>query len=378
LQQLKYLHLLRQGNFSYDFWTEPSRIGSDVDIRVSPEQRELLVQELSGVGIVPHVWIKNVQDLMNEERPVGEPEDFFDAYHTYDEVVAWVHLMASTYPTMATAIDIGKSYQGRSQWALKISSPKSGNRPALWLDANIHAREWITCATVTFMAQKLLEDYGKVGEVTLILDNLDIYVLPLTNVDGYAYTWTNDRMWRKTRRPNTGSTCVGTDPNRNWDFHWREAGVSTSPCSDIFCGPHAFSEACALNVANFLTLIKASSTLVGYISFHSYSQLWMTPWGYTDALPKDYGVQNALSAASVAALTKVFGTQYVYGPISTTIYPASGNSVDWVYGVLAVIQSATPELRDKGQYGFLLPAREIKPSGEETYAALKVYARALF
>lgn len=226
------------------------------------------------------------------------------------------------------------------------------------------------------MAQKLLEDYGKVEEVTLILDNLDIYVLPITNVDGYSYTWTNDRMWRKTRRPNAGSTCVGTDPNRNWDFHWRGEGISTNPCSDIYCGPNANSEACVVNVAKFLETNKAS--LIGYISFHSYSQLWMTPWGWTDARPRDYGIQNAMSAATVAALTKVYGTQYVYGPISTTIYPASGNSVDWVYGVLGVIQSSTPELRDKGQYGFLLPPREIKPSGEETYAALKTYARALF
>jgi len=117
--------------------------------------------------------------------------------------------------------------------------------------------------------------------------------------------------------------------------------------------------------------------LKGYIAFHAYSQLWMTPWGYTVARPTDYAAQNALSRACVTALTAVHGTQFVYGPIATTIYVASGSSVDWAYGILRVVYSATPELRDLGKYGFLLPPDQIIPSGEETFAALLVYAKTL-
>eukprot|EP01126_Amoeba_proteus_P062339 TRINITY_DN845_c0_g1_i2.p1 TRINITY_DN845_c0_g1~~TRINITY_DN845_c0_g1_i2.p1 ORF type:complete len:227 (+),score=46.01 TRINITY_DN845_c0_g1_i2:702-1382(+) len=224
------------------------------------------------------------------------------------------------------------------------------------------------------MATQFLSDYGKVPEVTRILDSVELIVLPVFNVDGYEYTFTGDRMWRKTRTPNQDSDCIGTDPNRNWDNHWCEAGADSDPCSESYCGSSAFSEPCVANVAKYL---QSLPNLKAYINFHSYSQLWMSPWGYTSQLPKDYTVQNDLSAAAVNALTAVYGTQYQYGPIATTIYPASGSSADWTYAALNAIYSYGVELRDTGDYGFLLPPDQIVPSGIETYEAVKVVAEQL-
>jgi len=221
------------------------------------------------------------------------------------------------------------------------------------------------------MLGHILSDYATDPAVAKLVDSLEIYVLPIFNTDGYAYTWNGDRMWRKTRRPNAGSTCVGTDPNRNWDFQWNGAGVSRNPCSEAYNGPAAFSE---IEVKTVALYVKNAGNIQGYIDFHSYSQLWMSPWGYTDALPKDYTAQNSLSAKCVSALRAVHGTQFAYGPISTTIYPASGSSADYTYGAGNVLYSYGVELRDTGQYGFLLPPSQIVPSGEETYAALKVWA----
>jgi hypothetical protein len=121
----------------------------------------------------------------------------------------------------------------------------------------------------------------------------------------------------------------------------------------------------------------------------------MSPWGYTDALPADYAdqvsspptpppphptltmyavvypcVQNALSAAAVKAIKSSSGLDYGYGPIATTIYPASGSSADYTYGVCGVKYSYGVELRDTGKYGFLLPPDQIVPSGQEIYAAV--------
>ena len=163
------------------------------------------------------------------------------------------------------------------------------------------------------------------------------------------------------------SACIGTDPNRNWNFHWGEAGASPQPCSDSYQGPSPASEVEVQIIQSYLC--GMGSNLVGYINFHAYSQLWMSPWGYTSAKPVDYPAQNGLSAAAVAALQSVYGTVYGYGTISNTIYPASGSSADYTYGVCGVKYSYGVELRDTGEFGFLLPAKEIIPSGEETYAA---------
>jgi carboxypeptidase A4 len=67
-----------------------------------------------------------------------------------------------------------------------------------------------------------------------VLDSHDIYVMPSMNPDGYEYTRNYDRMWRKTRSKNPGTTCRGADPNRNWGYRWGEKGASTNPCSEIY------------------------------------------------------------------------------------------------------------------------------------------------
>jgi murein tripeptide amidase MpaA len=221
---------------------------------------------------------------------------------------------------------------------------------------------------MSYIADFLLNGYGTESDATYLLDTYDVIVCPILNVDGYDYTWTTDRMWRKTLSPNANSPCNGTDPNRNWNDHWGTAGSSPMACSDSYEGPEAASEIEVQNVQNYLYSIK--DKLVGYVNFHSYSQMWMSPWGWTDDLPPDYEVQNGLSEAAVAAIKATHGKTYEYGPIATTIYPASGSSADYTYDVCGVKYSYGVELRDTGEFGFLLPPAEIVPSGEEIWAAI--------
>jgi len=224
----------------------------------------------------------------------------------------------------------------------------------------------ISPATVLFMMDKLLTDPNNDYYLSL----LEIYVLPVFNIDGYVYTWNNDRMWRKTRRVNPGSTCVGTDPNRNWEVGYGGAGSSTNPCSETFRGTNYFSEVEVKNVADFLA---GNPRFVGYLNFHSYSQYWLSPWGYTATQPDDYNMQVELSYDCITALRQPYGTVYRYGTTYLILYPASGFSSDHTYGKLGIIYSYAPELRDTGQYGFTLPPAQIVPSGEETFLALEVW-----
>jgi len=313
--------------------------------------------------------ISDVQPLVDRQKMSGNPDDFYSEYHSYAEIIAWVKSLPGLYPNLVTLVPLGTSYENRELLAVKISTSTS-SKPAIWFDGGIHAREWITTATCIYILGHLLENYNTDPVIKTLVDGLDIYVLPVINVDGYFYTWNSDRMWRKTRSRNAGSTCIGTDPNRNWDYMWGGSGSSTNPCTEDYRGSAAFSEIETKTVGLY---IKNAGIFNGYINFHSYSQLWMSPWGYTSALPRDYAVQNTLSAKCVGALLAVHGTRYQYGPIATTIYPASGSSADYTYNA-GVLYSYGVELRDTGRYGFLLPADQIVPTGEETFAAVIVWA----
>lgn len=142
-------------------------------------------------------------------------------------------------------------------------------------------------------------------------------------------------MWRKTRSIQSGSSCIGSDPNRfdyylpiqdkemysypvfprNFGFMFGGEGTSRNPCSEIYKGTSAFSEPETAAVRDFVHAIEASgATLYAYLTFHAYSQVWLLPWGYTvGTYPKDYNEQLSLGQASIAALRKVHGTVYETG-----------------------------------------------------------------
>jgi len=376
-EQVKALRALDESE-AFDFWSDARAVGKPVDVRCSTDNCESLLNELRKIGISEHsVMVEDVQRALNNMLPKGlaSEESFaLSEYHTFDDIQAWMKQLAEQYSDICEYVKVGTSYQGREFGAIKITGKNGASgKKSFWMDGGIHAREWITTATMNWMLSNTLESYGSDETITSIVDGLNIYYAPVINPDGYSYTWTDDRMHRKTMMPNScKSSNIGTDPNRNWEFHWGEAGQSTNPCSDSYSGK---SPADQPEVAAVQDFIREGDDFLGYINFHSYSQLWMSPWGYTSATCKDFDVQNAAAKAAVDALEAVHGTRFEYGPISTTIYPASGSSADYTYGVANVIFSYGVELRDTGRYGFVLPASEIVPSGEETFEGIKALAK---
>lgn len=159
--------------------------------------------------------IANVQDVIdNEVAPADTP--FLQNYHEFSEIHSYLDGLVAEFPTLASTSTIGKTYQGKDIKIITLSTDPKAKKPALWFDGGLHAREWIAVATVTYMADNLVRTYGKNADSTFLLDNFDVIFCPIINVDGYDYTWNGDRMWRKTRSPNSKSKCVGTDPNRKW------------------------------------------------------------------------------------------------------------------------------------------------------------------
>ncbi|CAF4417589.1 unnamed protein product [Rotaria sp. Silwood2] len=348
-----------------NFWSEHFRIHEPIDVRVPPEAIDGFADFLTSDGVkIKHVVhmadigaiIERQRILQNLPPSSSNPNDFaYDKYHTVEDIHAWVDQIVATYPEIVTPFTVGKSYENRDMKGFKISSKKMATKrdgtkattkKAVWWDGGIHAREWISPATVIYIAYNLLSNYGQDPTITHLVDQFDYYILPVFNVDGYAYTWAKDRLWRKTRSKTSVPLCYGADPNRNWDYHWCESGASSDPCADTFCGEKAFSEIETAQVAKFIT--NQQGTIVHYINFHSYSQLWMSPWSYTTLIPPQFKLQDDGSIQAITALTAVHGTRYQHGTIAQIIYAASGSTADWTYGTANVTFSYGVELRDTG------------------------------
>ncbi|KAK2162519.1 hypothetical protein LSH36_97g07070 [Paralvinella palmiformis] len=264
-----FLKSLFETHPKYDVWKEARRHGDHVDVMVAPDDIDYFTVTLKHKKITFNTMIEDVGALLTthkQEREARQPQIYYDftTYHTLEEIEGYLNELQGNYSSQVTLFDVGTSYEGR-----------------------------------TIRGAKLLNFYGTDPEVTDLLDNIDIYYVPVVNVDGYEYTWTSDRLWRKTRSPNEGSPCVGTDPNRNWEFFWCEQGSSTLPCSDAYCGSSAFSE---VEVSSTATYLQSVPNLQMFLSFHAYGQWYMTPWAHYIAPPDNYDEQLDVCNRAITAL----------------------------------------------------------------------------
>ncbi|NWX47980.1 CBPA1 Carboxypeptidase, partial [Steatornis caripensis] len=374
-EQLTLLRVLgEQAELQVDFWRHPTSPGHPVDMRVPFPSLQAVKIFLESNSISYSIMIEDVQELLDEEkktmmksRRIERSTNTFDfaSYHTIEEIYDWMDTLVDDYPSLVSKIQIGQSYENRPLYVLKFSTGGS-NRPAIWLDTGIHSREWITQATGVWTANKIAEEYGHDPSITAILDSMDIFFEIVTNPDGFAFTHSSNRMWRKTRSINAGSHCIGVDPNRNWDAGFGGSGSSSNPCSETYRGPYAHSESEVKAIVDF---IIGHGNVKSVISIHSYSQMLLFPYGYKTAPPPHYQELNELAKKAVSDLAAAYGTKYTYGSIANTIYLADGTTVDWAYDN-GVKYSFTFELRDTGHYGFLLPSTQIIPTATETWPAL--------
>jgi hypothetical protein len=318
--------------------------------------------------------MKENEESMSRLRDVAgkfDPTLFdHDAYLRYADQVAWVNSAVASSP-IATSFSLGSSYEGRNIVGVAINA--GTNLPGIWIDANIHAREWVTSATALYIIDQILTSNS--ADAIYLRNNFRWYFVPNLNPDGYEFCWTGDRLWRKTRSANSGSPCVGTDPNRNWDANWCGEGASSSPCSDTYCGSRAFSEPETAAARDYLVSIRAHTDI--FISIHCYSQLWLVPWGGYSFKPADYSELKRVADAAVNAIRGVNGRIFEAGTPPDLLYVASGGSFDWAKETNGMTYAYSPELRPAtaAQGGFEIPPSNIVPSGAETFAAIVAVAR---
>ncbi|XP_041515434.1 carboxypeptidase B [Microtus oregoni] len=359
-----------------DFWKPDSATQvkplTTVDFHVKAEDVASVEKFLEQNEFHYEVLISNVRNTLEAQfdsntRATGHS---YTKYNKWETIEAWIKEVANDNPDLISRRTIGTTFEGRNIHLLKVGKAKA-NKPAIFMDCGFHAREWISPAFCQWFVKEAVRTYGQESQMTKLLDELDFYVLPVINIDGYVYTWTKSRMWRKTRSTKAGSSCVGVDPNRNFNAGWCEVGASRSPCSDTYCGPAAESEKETKALADFIR--QNLSSIKAYLTIHSYSQMMLYPYSYAYKLPSNNEELNALVKGAAKELASLYGTKYTYGPGATTIYLAAGGSDDWAYDQ-GIKYSFTFELRDTGTYGFLLPESQIRPTCEETMLAVKYIA----
>ncbi|KAH8271012.1 hypothetical protein KR018_000178 [Drosophila ironensis] len=368
----------------YNIWKEYDENTRQVHIMVNPEELKPFQDLLKFHNVTSEVMIDNVQALIDEEQvtPAADSATFgWTKYYELEEIEAWLDGILAAYPSVTEEFIVGKSYEGRNIRGIKISY-KTGNK-GIFIESNIHAREWITSASATWFINLLLT--SEEPEVRDLAESYDWHIIPVFNVDGFEYSHRKDRMWRKTRQPHATSECVGADANRNFDSHWLENnGASSNPCSETFAGDEPRSEPEAKALAEYLESHLDDFDI--YISFHSYGQYLLSPYGHTgEEFPSNYDDIQTIGKAFADAIEALpYGTAYRYGSTasvlckpssfvsSAMIYScdsfsdvATGTSVDWVFNDLGKKIAYTIEYRDTGRYGFILPPVQIIPNCEE-------------
>ncbi|XP_041419331.1 mast cell carboxypeptidase A-like isoform X1 [Xenopus laevis] len=344
----------------------------DADFRVNSDQAHSVSILLEQFSVPYEVLFHDLQegiDAQLDNKKIQKSKGHsYTKYNTWEKIVEWTGNLAKKYPNLVKKVDIGKTVEGRPMYVLQVGNANSATK-AIFMDCGIHAREWISPAFCQWFVKELIKGKNNIRE---LVKSLTFYILPVFNIDGYVWTWTEDRMWRKNRSPSDDGNCVGTDLNRNFNISWCDIGSSTEPCSEIYCGATAESEIEAKNVANFIR--SHVDSIKAYISIHSYSQMLLYPFSYTYNLAPDHKELDEIAKGAVSELKGLYGTSYTYGPSASTIYPTAGSSDDWAYSV-GIKYSFTFELRDKGKKGFLLPQSQIKATCQESTLAVAYIAK---
>lgn len=233
------------GMAGVDFWNTVERDGSKtpVHIMVAPDTIEEFQVLLKSQNFSYEIIVDDLTEMIEREKKHNElfrmssrlqrsykQQPDFSYYWRHSEVNDYLDKLAEKHSNIVQVVSIGKSYENRDMRAIEISKNGkiTGDRPIIFVDATIHAREWIAPMVALELIHQLVENSESHAD---ILNKVDWMIVPMINVDGYEFTHTNLRFWRKTRSVNKGSNCKGTDPNRNFDFKWAVSGVSSDVSS---------------------------------------------------------------------------------------------------------------------------------------------------
>ncbi|KAJ0172859.1 hypothetical protein K1T71_011035 [Dendrolimus kikuchii] len=384
LDKAAHLQLLHQleGELNLDIWQHGFVGEREATVMVAPENSRQFLQELDENGIVHYLYQADVASALetyDEEIAVWKrtrsSRMIFQGYPRYEEVDSYLETIAAQYPNLVQVVNAGYSFEGRDIKYLKISSTNFNDRskPIYFMDAMIHAREWVTTPVTLYTIYRLVENLR--NEDRDVLEDVDWIILPVVNPDGYEYTHTDMRLWRRTRSVNLTNSidCVGVDGNRNFDIFFNEFGVSSNPCSDIYPGPEPFSESETRIVRDILH--EHVDRIQLYLNIHSYGNYVL--FGFDNETLTDNVHQMHHVAASMGAVMDAMklpeAGYYIIGNSAWVMYAAAGTAQDYGQHV-GVPFSYTLELPGYS-YDFRVPPSYMDQINEETWRSVVESAR---
>lgn len=278
----------------------------------------------------------------------------YPCYRTLEETYADMASLELAYPSLVDLVDIGDSWdklteggeEGYDILMLHLTNEQRSEKYArFFLMAEVHAREYVTSETALRLAEHLVSNYGVDPDITWMLDYFEIYILPMSNPDGRIFA--EDGVWwrKNTDYDDKDPACLyptyGVDLNRNNGFHWDEGGSSDDPCDETYHGPSPDSEPETQIIQNqLLTLFPdqrgeddqdaAPDDTTGlFISLHSYSELVIWPWGWTNT--------DAPNHEQLQTLGRKMAYFNHYLPEQAyNLYETTGSNEDWTYGTLGI------------------------------------------
>ncbi|XP_047021934.1 zinc carboxypeptidase-like isoform X1 [Helicoverpa zea] len=327
---------------------------------VAPHLVPIVEDFAKNEGLSTKVVINDYSELIRLEKNNERRKDGFSwtAYYDVDDIHKYLQNMSSQHSEMAQVVVGGQSYEGRQILGLRINTPSDVDKPIMFIESGIHAREWITPATTTYFINELLTSTDP--EIVSLRNQFDWHIFPTVNPDGYHYTFTRDRLWRKTRSRSPNG-CYGADPNRNWDYNWLNYSSSDNPCDyQVYAGSKPFSE---IETRTLSEYISGLENMLGYISFHSDAQTLLLPYSDSVEHVDNYDDLKQIGETSLKYGYAVNQAKYDGpGTAAEILYKASGGSVDWVRNTQGTPLVYVYELR--GRY-FHWPARRIHEQGDE-------------
>jgi len=268
-------------------------------------------------------------------------------YHSYAQITAILRNMAAAYPAICKLDSLPlKTFQNRWIYAVKISDNpgiEEESEPGMLVDGCHHAREWQTVEMVCYFADFLLQNYASSSEIKDIVDKIEIYCIPVVNVDGYIYDYNGGgQTWRGNREPFEGT--IGTDDNRNYGCcaadpkgDWGAVDrykAMHHPGYETFCGPYMNSG----DESRALTIYARSRVINAYMSYHVFGELLMWGWGFTEEVIPDNEVVTRFGNRMAGMINRFGGGgTYTPGQVSMILYYTSGASQDWLYSWMRCI-----------------------------------------
>ncbi|GGY63045.1 M14 family metallopeptidase [Streptomyces omiyaensis] len=313
----------------------------EVDARsvvVSADGRQ--AARLAALGYEP-VALPGPPDRGEPARSALGPLDFPSAdakYHNYAEMTAEIDQRLAAHPSIMSKRVIGKSYQGRDIVAVKISDNVAvdENEPEVLFTHHQHAREHLTVEMALYLLRELGAGYGSDPRVTNAVNGREIWIVPDLNPDGGEYDIASGsyRSWRKNRQPNSGSSYIGTDMNRNWDYKWGCCGGSSgTKSSETYRGAAPESAPEVKVVADFVRsrVVGGKQQIKAGVDFHTYSELVLWPFGWTNADTAPGMTQDDRDAFAAVGGKMAASNGYT-AEQSSDLYITDGSIDDYLWG----------------------------------------------